>query len=160
MPVEFMKNIAERYQRLGYPIYRWFHADSAPAWTPLAKPLAESRVGMLSTSGAYALGQVAYHYKDDTSIRAIASDTPDGKMRFSHLTENYLGDARRDPQCMVPTSALRRLVAEGVIGSLADKVFSCMGAVYSQRRVREEVAPALLQAFRDQRADVALLVPL
>ena len=160
MPVEYMRNIAERYQRLGYPIYRWFHADSEPAWAQLRKPLAESRVGMLSTSGAYALGQVAYHYKDDTSIRAIPSDTPDDKLRFSHLTENYLVDARRDPQCMVPTTALRWLVAEGVIGNLADKVFSCMGAVYSQRRVREEVAPALLQAFRDQRADLALLVPL
>ena len=160
MAVEFMKNIAERYQRLGYPIYRWFHAESAPAWAPLRKPLAESRVGLLSTSGAYALGQVAYHYKDDTSIRAIPSDTPDEKLRFSHLTENYLVDARRDPQCMVPTSALRRLMAEGVIGGLAAKVFSCMGAVYSQRRVREEVAPAMLEAFRDQRVDLALLVPL
>ncbi len=160
MAVEFMKNIAERYQRLGYPIYRWFHAESDPPWAPLGKPLAECRVGMLSTSGAYALGQVAYHYKDDTSIRAIPADTPDEQLRFSHLTENYLVDARRDPQCMVPTSALRRLMADRVIGGLAAKVFSCMGAVYSQRRVREEVAPALLQAFRDQRADVALLVPL
>ena len=160
MPVEFMRNIAERYQRLGYPIYRWFHADSAPPWAPVPKPLSQCRVGMLSTSGAYALGQVAYHYKDDTSIRPIPADTPDERLRFSHLTENYLVDARRDPQCMLPTTALRRLVAEGVIGSLADKVFSCMGAVYSQRRVREDVAPALLQAFRDQRADLALLVPL
>jgi hypothetical protein len=27
MTVEYRKGIAERYQRLGYPIYRWFHAD-------------------------------------------------------------------------------------------------------------------------------------
>lgn len=160
MPVEFMKNIAERYLRLGYPAYRWFHAESDPPWAPLKKPLAECRVGLLSTAGAYALGQVAYHYKDDTSTRTLASDTPDARLRFSHLTENYLGDARRDPQCMVPTAALRRLAAEGVIGSLAATVCSCMGAVYSQRRVREELAPALLATFREQQADIALLVPL
>jgi len=160
MTVEYMKGIAERYQRLGYPIYRWFHAGEAPPWTPLAKPLAEARIGMLSTSGAYALGQAAYHYKDDSSIREIPSDTPDARMRFSHLTENYLVDARRDSQCMVPSAALRRLEAEGMIGGLAGKVFSCMGAVYSQRRVREEVAPALLEAFRSQKIDAALLVAL
>jgi D-proline reductase (dithiol) PrdB len=160
MTVEYMQGIAERYQRLGYPIYRWFHADAAPPWTPLAKPLAQSRIGLLSTSGAYALGQVAYRYKDDASIREIPAGTPDADMRFSHLTENYLADARRDSQCMVPTGALRRLVSEGLIGALAEKVFSCMGAVYSQRRVREELAPALLAAFRSQKVDAALLVAL
>jgi D-proline reductase (dithiol) PrdB len=160
MTVEYMKGLAERYQRLGYSVYRWFHADEAPPWTPLAKPLAEARIGLLSTSGAYALGQVAYHYKDDSSIREIPSDAPDAQMRFSHLTENYLEDARRDSQCMVPTAALRRLAADGVIGGLAGRIFSCMGAVYSQRRVREEVAPALLSAFRAQKVDAALLVAL
>jgi len=160
MTVEYMRSIAERYKRLGYPVYRWFEAGDAPPWRALAKPLSQARIGMLSTSGAYALGQAAYHYKDDTSIRQIPADTPDGDLRFSHMTENYLVDARRDPQCMFPTTALRRLAGEGVIGSVAEKMFSCMGGVYSQRRVREEVAPALLDAFRAQKVDAALLVAL
>ncbi len=158
MSVEYMRSIAERYQRLGYPIYRWFKADSAPPWQALGKPLSAARIGLLSTSGAYALGQSAYHYKDDSSIREIPSDTRDADLRFSHLTENYLVDPRRDPGCIFPLQALRKLAGEGVIGSIADKLFSCMGAVYSQRRVREETAPALLAAFRAQKVDAALLV--
>jgi hypothetical protein len=158
MSVEYMRSIAERYQRLGYPIYRWFKAEDAPPWQALNKPLSESRIGMLSTSGAYALGQAAYHYKDDTSIREISSRTDNKDLRFSHLTENYLVDPRRDPGCIFPLAALRTLVGEGMIGGLADKVFSCMGAVYSQRRVREETAPALLAAFKAQKVDAALLV--
>jgi len=158
MTVGYMHAIAERYKSLGYSPYRWFKAEAPPAWQPLAKPLAAARLGMLSTSGAYALGQVAYHYKDDTSLRQIPATTADRDLRFSHLTENYLVDPRRDPGCIFPLNTLRRLVAEGFIGQLADKVFSCMGAVYSQRRVREEVAPALLAAFRAQRVDAALLV--
>ena len=59
---------------------------------------------------------------------------------------------------MLPLRQLRRLVREGEIGALADQVFSCMGGVYSQRRVREETAPALLEAFRRERVDCALLV--
>ncbi len=158
MTVQYMQAITERYKAIGYTPYRWFQADDAPAWTPPAKRLADARIGVLSTSGAYALGQVAYHYKDDTSIRSIASSTSPRDLRFSHVTENYLVGARRDPECLLPLTALRRLVAEGFIGSLADRVFSCMGGVYSQRRVREEIAPALLAAFREQKVDCALLV--
>ena len=158
MTIEYMQAIRARYERLGYTPYRWVEADSAPPWQPLAKPLAACRVGLLSTSGAYALGQRAYHYRDDTSIRAIAADTAPADLRFSHITENYLVDAREDPDCILPLGTLRGLAAAGVIGSLADRVFSCMGGVYSQRRVREETAPALLEAFRAEAIDCALLV--
>lgn len=158
MTIGYMHAIAERYKSLGYAPYRWFKAEDPPAWQPLAKPLSSARIGMLSTSGAYALGQVAYHYKDDTSLRQIPAATADRDLRFSHLTENYLADPRRDPGCIFPLRALHALVAEGRIGRLADQLFSCMGAVYSQRRVREELAPALLSAFRAQQVDAALLV--
>jgi len=158
MLVNYMHTIAERYKKLGFTPYRWFVADKAPSWQPLRKSLAESRIGMLSTSGAYALGQLAYHYRDDCSIRAILSATPNSELRFSHITENYLVDAKRDPSTIFPLRTLRALVSDGFIGSLANQVLSCMGGVYSQRRVREEVAPAVLNAFRAQQVDVALLV--
>ncbi|MEM7252884.1 MAG: hypothetical protein AAF493_15820 [Pseudomonadota bacterium] len=159
-PVRYIDGITERYERLGYAPYRWFYADEPPAWTALEKPLSESRVGMLSTSGAYVVGQVAYYYKDDTSTRRIPNDTPDDQIHFSHITENYLAGPRRDPQCIVPTAALRQLAAEGVIGELADDVLSCMGGVYSQRRTREETIPEVHAIFNEQAIDVALLVPM
>lgn len=160
MSVRYMHAITERYRRLGYAPYRWFSAADAPAWQPLRKPLAALRIGMLSTCGAYALGQRAYHHKDDASIREISSACEDGNLRFSHLTENYLASPRRDPACIFPLRTLRALVAEGIVGSLAAQVLSCMGAVYSQRRVRDELAPALLAAFGAQQVDAALLVPM
>jgi D-proline reductase (dithiol) PrdB len=156
--VGYMKAIRERYEHLGYTPYRWVEADDAPRWAKLAKPLSEARVGLLSTSGAYALGQVAYHYKDDTSIRAIPSNTAVENIRFSHITENYLVSPKRDPDCILPLKALHELAAKGQIGSVADTVFSCMGGVYSQRRVREETAPALHEALLRQQIDCALLV--
>lgn len=158
MTVGYMQAISERYRSLGYAPYRWFRAADPPPWQPFAKTLAAARIGMLSTSGAYVLGQVAYHYKDDSSIRRIPATTADADLRFSHVTENYLADPRRDPACIFPLRTLRNLAARGFIGKLVDEVFSCMGAVYSQRRVGEEVAPALLAAFRAQRVDAALLI--
>ena len=86
-PISYIANITDRYNSLGYQPYRWYHADEPPAFTPLKKPLSESRVGMISTSGAYVVGQVAYYYKDDTSIREIPKDTPSDQIHFSHNTE-------------------------------------------------------------------------
>jgi hypothetical protein len=34
-----------------------------------------------------------------------------------------------------------------------------MGGIYSARKVREELAPALVERVVDQRPDIALLVP-
>ena len=158
MSVNYMQAIRARYEKLGYTPYRWVEADSAPPWQALSKPLTSARLGLLSTCGAYALGQVAYHYKDDASIRALPSNIDTRDLRFSHITENYLVDAKRDPNCILPLAQLRDLRHEGVIGELAEQVFSCMGGVYSQRRVRDEVAPALLDALRAQKVDCALLV--
>lgn len=157
-PVAYMAAIRARYERLGYAPYRWYAAETPPPFTPLKKPLSESRLGMLSTSGAYALGQVAYFYKDDTSLRAIPSDVADENMRFSHITENYLIDPRRDPNCIFPAKALRVLRDAGRIGALAAEFLSCMGGVYSQRRVRSEMIPAVIDSFKRQKVDAALLV--
>lgn len=158
MYVDYMKAITERYSRLGYPPYDWFHADTPPPWQPFGKKLSDCKVGMMSTSGAYVAGQVAYFYKDDTSTRRIPKSTPTGDLRFSHITENYLVDPRRDPNCIFPIDALRRLEEDGTVGAVADDLFSCMGGIYSKRRVAEELAPAVHENFKAQNVDAALLV--
>ena len=68
MYVNYMKTIKERYLKLGYQPYRWFHAGEDPApFTPLYKKI-KNAGGTSFTSGAYSLGQSAYHYKDDSSL--------------------------------------------------------------------------------------------
>ncbi|MGR8948798.1 MAG: glycine/sarcosine/betaine reductase selenoprotein B family protein [Gammaproteobacteria bacterium] len=159
-PISYIDNITARYDSLGYKAYRWYHADTPPAFTPLEKPLSECRVGLISTSGAYVVGQVAYYYKDDTSIREIPKDTPTEQIHFSHITENYLVNPRKDPNCIFPIDTLREAERDGTIGELAPHLFSCMGGVYSQRRVREETIPDLRARFKTQAVDTVLLVPM
>ena len=159
-PIKYIDMIRDRYSRLGYPAYKWYRAEGPPALTPLKKPLAESKVGVLCTAGTYVKGQVAYYYKDDTSIRAIPKSTPVSEIRFSHLTEQYLPAARKDPNCVFPIEPLARLEAEGGVGEVADELFSCMGAVYSQRRTREELTPRIVERFEAQNVDLAFLIPL
>ncbi|MCY3837374.1 MAG: hypothetical protein OXH09_01760 [Gammaproteobacteria bacterium] len=159
-PAEYIRRTRESYEKLGFEPYRWFHAESEPAFATPSKPLAESRLGMISTAGTYVQGQVAYYYKDDTGIRAIPNDTPMGKIRFSHIMENYLVEARQDPATAFPSQVLAKLRSDGVIGELADNYYSCMGGIYSQKRVRTELIPNLAEAIDRERIDLLFLVPL
>ncbi len=60
---------------------------------------------------------------------------------------------------MFPIDALRAMVADGEIGELAPNPPTCMGGIYSQRRVRDELAPALVERCRRDEIDAVLLVP-
>ena len=159
-PVEYIRQTRETYRKSGYKPYRWFNAESAPDFAKPLKPLKLSRVGMISTAGTYVQGQIAYHYKDDTSIREIPRETPLDQVRFSHIMENYLIEARQDPCTVFPMEALAQLRNEGVIGDLTDSYFSCMGGIYSQHRVRSELIPRLEAAVGKEKPDLLLLVPL
>ena len=160
MPVHYIDAITARYEKLGYQPYRWVYAEETPELSPMTKPLSEARIGVVTTSGAYALGQTAFHYKDDTSVRAISKATAKEDIRFSHITENYLEDPRQDPDCILPLTALRRLESEGFVGEVADDTFSCMGGIYSQRRVREELIPELAARLEAQSVDAVFLIPM
>ena len=159
-PTEYIRRTRESYEKLGFEPYRWFHAESEPAFAVPVKALAESRLGMISTAGTYVHGQVAYHTKDDTGIRAIPGDTPMDKIRFSHIMENYLVEARQDPATVFPSEVLAKLHADGAVGELADNYYSCMGGIYSQKRVRAELIPRLTDAVAKERVDLLFLVPL
>lgn len=159
-PTEYIRQTRESYEKLGFEPYQWFKADAEPAFVRPAKPLSESKLGMISTAGTYVHGQVAYYYKDDTSIRAIPGDTPVENLRFSHIMENYLIEARQDPCTVFPVEALTSLKNEGVIGDLAQNYFSCMGGIYSTRRVVNELIPNLEQAVSSEELDLLLLIPL
>ncbi len=159
-PVRYIEATVARYARLGHEPYRYFRAGEAPPWAALRGPLSAARLGVVATAGCYVRGQVAFHYRDDTSFRRIPKSAPPEDLRFAHVTEHYLESARRDPNTVVPLEPLRRLEREGAIGALADEVLSCMGGIYSQRRVRGELAPALAAELARQEADAVLLVPM
>ena len=103
-------------------------------------------------------GQIAFHYRDDATYRVIGRDVAEDQLRVSHFAYD-LADARQDVSVVFPLSALRDLAQAGFIGDLTEETYTFMGGIYSARRVREELAPALVARMIEQEADVALLVP-
>jgi len=157
-PVEYIARIRDNYAKLGYKPYQWVINEEPPPWQPLRKPLSQCRLGLIASGGIYVTGQVAFHFKDDLSFRAIPKDVKTTDLRTAHFAYDQT-DARQDPNVVFPIDTLRRLVQEGLIGALADHAYTFMGGIYSSRRVREELAPQLTARLLAEKVDVALLVP-
>ena len=157
-PVDYIPRITAQYSGLGYGEYQWLESQNVPAWTPLTKPLSDSKVGLICTGGIYSAGQTAFHFKDDTTYRAISTDVDVEDLRATHFAYD-LTDARKDINVVFPVEQLRTMVDEGVIDSIAPDAYTLMGGIYSTRRVREELIPALVDRVLADEVDVVLLVP-
>ena len=153
-PIAYIPRTREMYA--GYPPYRWVVNEDVP-WTPLTKPLNRCKVALISSGGVHHKDQPPFNTKDDTSHREIPKDVALQDLRIAHfgyLTE----DARKDPNCVFPIERMRELAAAGVIGELADPAYTFMGGIYSARRVREDLAPRMVERLKQNNVDVFYLV--
>lgn len=154
-PIAYIPRTREMYPN--HTPYRWVVNADVP-WTPLAKPLNQCKVALITSGGVHHKDQEPFHTRDDTSHREIPKRVAVEDLRISHFgyrTE----DAVKDPNCVFPIERMRELEAEGTIGQLADPAYSFMGGIYSTRRVQEEVAPRFVQMLKDNNVDVFYLVP-
>jgi D-proline reductase (dithiol) PrdB len=157
-PADYIGETRRLYDSLGYDAYRWAERPETPPWAPIAKPLAECRIALIGSGGLYRRGQIAFHTRDDTSIRVIPTDTPSRELRTAHFAYDQT-DARQDPNCVFPLDRLRELAAGGVIGGLTAESYAFMGGVYSTRKLEAETAPLLVERCQAQEPDLVLLVP-
>ena len=157
-PIDYIERTREQYDALGHASYRWVESSKPSAWVPLKKPLAESRLALVASGGVYQAGQVAFHHRDDTSYRAISTDVKVSDLRTSHFAYDQTA-ARADPNVVFPIESLRRMVESGRLGGLGPHSYTCMGGIYSSRRVREDLAPEIARRIREDEVDLVILVP-
>lgn len=137
----------------GRPDFDWLRfSDPSPRHRP-KRPLAEARVGLMSSSGA--------HLTDDDPIGASGPPRVipiDSEVTFHHVGYDT-GRAIADPEVVWPVRTLRRLADEGTIGSVSEMAVSMMGAVLDGRMVLERHVPVVVEQFRRDAVDLVLLVP-
>ena len=157
-PVDYIERTREVYSALGYPPYQWVVNEPLAKLARPHRPQAEWRVALVASGGIYAVGQIAFHHRDDFSYREIPADTPLEDLRTTHFAYD-LTDARADPNVVFPLAVLRQLASEGEIGEVAPRAYTFMGGIYSARKVRDTLAPALADRLVEDAVDVALMVP-
>jgi D-proline reductase (dithiol) PrdB len=155
MPVEYIPRTRELYN--SFSPYRWVVNEETPAWTPLVKPIAQSRLAVMSSGGILYRNQPRFH-REDATYRLIPRDATQEDLSVWHFGYRT-ADAEADHNCVFPLARLRELESKGVIGELADPAYSFMGGIYSARKVREELAPRIADELKRARVDAFYLVP-
>jgi D-proline reductase (dithiol) PrdB len=156
--VRYIDKTREYYQGEGYEKpYRWAHFDDIP-FTPLARPLSECRIGLITTS-EMAIRDAPLPVDDDDPLRNpywLPSDTPVETLYSRKTAYDRYATTLDDVDSYLPLTRLRELAAEGRIGSLAPR-FQMAFSQYSQRKTLKVDAPMILGWLREDRVDVAVL---
>ena len=153
-PVPYMERTRRYYEAQGFErAYRWAHFDEVP-FAPLAKPLAESKLALVTTSTIYDRRE-----SDPRHVDSASTVTPPERLFANDLAWDKKATHMDDRASYLPIEPLRELAAQGRLGALAER-FHCAPTEYSQRRTRDADAPEILQRCRADGADIALLVPL
>lgn len=130
-------------------------------WTPLAKPLAEARVALITTCGVHLATDPPFDLQTahgDVSFREIPGDAPLTDLTISHGHYDER-DARRDLNVVFPLERLRELAAEGLIGAVAPRHYGFMGSIKRPARLIADTAPEVARRLRADAVDVVLLTP-
>lgn len=157
--VSYIDKSREYYAAHGYDRpYRWASNETAP-FTPLAKPLAECTVGVVTTSGIHQDDKPA-DAPPPLPKRPFATATANAPTRM--FTDDLSWDKKathtNDTESFLPLERLREAEAAGRIGKLADRFYG-VPTEYSQRRTAED-SVTIEQWCREDGVDVVLLVPL
>jgi D-proline reductase (dithiol) PrdB len=140
--------------------------ESIP-WTPVAKPLAESRVALLSTAGLSMKDDRPFDMemerrnplRGDPSWRRLRADATSADIEANHLhiDTSYI---RRDLNVALPLDRLRELVQSRAVGTMAETHYSIMGYQGNDTSALEQQsAPEIAAALRSEEVDLVLLAP-
>ncbi len=173
--LENLFNLVLRTQEASYSKETVFTYENGP-FTTMAKPLSQSNILLLTSSGHFIKGddpkplgidnmsqQEAEHkimkfLKEEPILSAIPKDTPITDLMIRHGGYDISG-AKKDPNVAFPLDLFRELEQKKIIGSLAETAFSFVGAC-SQKRLIKTTGPRWVEKLKNMNIDAAFLVPL
>jgi D-proline reductase (dithiol) PrdB len=136
---------------------------TAIPWTPVTKPLAESKVAVVTTAGIHHKGQNPFEMGDaygDPTFRTLDSRTIANDYKITHDYYDH-GDADRDLNVVFPITRLKEMQAAGCIGALSEKHFGFMGHIKGPHvaTLVQRTAPQVAHMLKEMAVDVVLLIP-
>ncbi|MGH7045420.1 MAG: glycine/sarcosine/betaine reductase selenoprotein B family protein [Stellaceae bacterium] len=119
--------------------------------------LAQRRVAIVSSAGLVVRGEDPFRGRDP-DYRVLPSSTKAGDLLCSHISINFDRTGfQEDWNIVFPLDRLREMMGEGVIGSVAERHYSFMGATDPVQM--EPYARELAARLRADAVDAALLSP-
>ena len=163
-PVRYMERTRSYYLGLGYENpYVWAHYIDVP-FSPLKKPLAQSVLGLITTSVPFnpnngAQGQGApYNAAAKFYQPYQQSITGSIDLRIAHVGIDRKNANMEDSNCWIPLDAAKRAVTAGRVGALSSNFYG-LPTNRSQRHTLDVDAPLILEMLKADGVDVAVLIP-
>jgi hypothetical protein len=151
--INYMQRTRHFYRAKGFSPYQWARHSSIP-WQKLRKPLAESRVALVST--AVPDEAILKPERVATSWGLAEAPTNFGTQELSWDKQTTHTNDRRS---YFPLEDLLAAAQSGLIGSVAPR-FHFLPTHFSQRQTVTRDGPAITRACIDDEVDIAILVPL
>ena len=135
-------------------------------FTPLAKPLRECTVALVSTAGIARRddrpfdqeGERRDPWWGDPSFRRIPLGTTERDIRIWHLhIDPRFGE--EDLDVLLPMRRLTELASAGTVGRAAPTHYSFMGYILDPTELIEKTAPAIAACMHEEHVDAVVLVP-
>ena len=135
-------------------------------WTPLARPLEECTVALVSTAGLALKtdrpfdqeGERQNPWWGDPSYRLLPRTATGEDVSLYHL-HIHPRLAEQDLNTILPLQRLLELEDRGEIGRSAANHYSTMGYILEPRVLLAESVPAMIRHMQRDRVDLVLLVP-
>ncbi len=163
LPVPYMQRLRDYYLALGYGNpYRWAQYADVP-FTPVEKPLSESRLGLITTAGPLKEGAgdqgpgAAYNAAAKFYEVYSASTDDDQFLGISHLGYDRKYSTAEDINSFFPLKAVRSAVSDGRIGELSSRYYGTPTNRSQVTTINQDCAD-LLGLLREDKVDFALLV--
>lgn len=162
-PVPYMKRLRDYYLALGYGNpYRWAQYRDVP-FTPLSKPLSETKVGLVVTAAPYQADKgdqgPGAAYNAAAKFYRVYTDSIEGEpdVRISHIGYDRKYTTAEDINSYFPLKALKQAAADGRIGALSER-FIGTPTNRSQVTTIEQDCPEVLAALRADGVEAAVIV--
>ncbi len=136
--------------------------DPVP-WTPLKKPLANSKLALVSSAGFIAPGQDTFDHEikgGDVSWREIPSDIDVTTLIDDHHSKSFSHDGlHQDLNVGFPISRVQEMAKKGRIGSVNHRHLSFNGAIFATGKLATQSVPRAAKLLVEDGVDIAFLVP-
>jgi hypothetical protein len=164
VPIPYLQRIRDYYQALGYGApYEWAHYADVP-FQPLSEPLSRSRVTIVTTAAPYQpdkgdQGPGAPYNAAAKFYAVYSGDTAQEQdLRIAHVAIDRRHTTAEDIGTYFPLAELRRRVAVGRIGALAQR-FHGAPTNRSHRVTLDIDCPEIVARCKADGVDAAILVP-
>jgi D-proline reductase (dithiol) PrdB len=135
-------------------------------WTPLAKPLSQCAVSLLSSAGIALTTDQPFDqgierrdpWFSDPSYRILPRTATTGSARVYHLHINP-SFAEQDLNCVMPIARLNELEALGEIGRAALSHYAYVGYTLRPEALLRHSVPDIIRHLRAEQVDAVVLVP-